>query len=87
MDRGPELELPPPALQICGFKDGRVAEPAEYHTWEKADHMAESFEMVRQRLFHVQEAQEESTPSFVNRRRSDEPMERIPAVGGCARTE
>ena len=49
MERGPKFELPPPALQICGFKDGRATEPAEYHTWEKADHMAESFEMVRQR--------------------------------------
>jgi hypothetical protein len=47
MERGPKFELPPPALQICGFKDGRVTEPAKYHKLEKADHMAESFEMVR----------------------------------------
>ena len=42
MDRGPELELPPPALQICGLKDGRVTLLAEYHIWEKkAAHRAE----------------------------------------------
>ena len=40
MDRGPELELPPPALHICGFKDGRVTESAEYHKWENTVHSA-----------------------------------------------
>ena len=57
MDRGPELEVSPPALQICGFKDGRVTQPTEYHTWEQADHMAEPFEMVRQRWLDFQETQ------------------------------
>jgi hypothetical protein len=33
MDHGPELELPPPALQICGFKDGRGTLSAEYHNF------------------------------------------------------
>ena len=32
MDSWPELEAPPPAMQICGFKDGKVTLPAEYHT-------------------------------------------------------
>ena len=54
MDRGPELEAPPPAMQICGFKDGKVALPAEYHEWEKAAHLAESFDMVRQRWLQFQ---------------------------------
>ena len=54
MDRGPELELQPPALQICGFKDGRVTLPAEYHTCEKAAHLAESFDVVRQRWLQFQ---------------------------------
>ena len=85
MDRGPELELPPPALQICGLQYGRARLPAEYHKLEKkAAHLAESFDMVRQRWLQFQETEEESTPSLVKRRRSDEPMERSPAAGGCA---
>ena len=84
IDRGPALVLSPPALHICGFKDGKVTLPAGYHTWEKAAHLAESFDMVRQRWLQPQHAEEESTPSLVKRRRSDEPMERSPAVGGCA---
>jgi hypothetical protein len=41
MDRGPELELPPPALQTCGFKDGRATLPAEYHNCQNAAHLAD----------------------------------------------
>ena len=49
LDPAPDLGLPPPALQICGFKDGQVAAPAEYHTWQTSAHLADEFEMVRQR--------------------------------------
>ena len=49
MDHEQDLDVPPPALQICGSKDGRVTELAEYHKWEKTVHLADSFEMLRQR--------------------------------------
>ena len=56
MDRGPEPEAPPPAMHICGFKEGKVTLPGNYHTWEKAAHLAESFDMVRQRWLQFQRA-------------------------------
>ena len=84
MDRGPELELPHPALHICGCKDGRATLPAEYHKWEQAAHLAESFDTARQRWLQFQSAEEEHTPSPGKRSRSDELMERSPAAGGCA---
>ena len=49
LDPAPDLELPPPALQICGFKDELVTAPAEYHKWQTSAHLADEFEMVRQR--------------------------------------
>ena len=69
MDRGPELDAPPPATQVCGFKDGKVTLPAECHTWEKAAHLAESFDMVRQRWLQFQ---------------TGELMEKSPAARGWA---
>ena len=60
MDRGPELEAPLPAMQICGFKDGKVTLPAEYHKWEQAAHLAERFDIVRQRWLQFQSAEEET---------------------------
>ena len=63
VDHVPELELPPPTLQICGFKDGRVTEPAEYHhPWEKADHITDSFEMVRQRWLALRTRRNHTIP-------------------------
>ncbi len=37
MDRGRELEAPPPAMQICGFTDGKVTLSAKYHKWEEKE--------------------------------------------------
>ena len=51
---------------------------------KKAAHLAESFDMVRQRWLQFQSAEKEHSPSPGKRRRSDELMERSPVARGCA---
>ena len=82
LDPTPDLELPPPALQICGFKDGLVTAPAEYHKPQTSAHLADEFAMVRQRWLGFSKAQEHIAQRPVKRRRSQE--ESSPAARGSA---
>ena len=34
-DQNQAVDIPLPALHICGLKDGQLIEPADYHRWEK----------------------------------------------------
>ena len=73
-----------PALQICGFKDGRATDPAEYHNGRRPTTLRTHSRWCASAGWLSNNTQEEATPSIVKKRRSDEPMERSPAVGGCA---
>ena len=48
-DQNQAVDIPVPALQICGLKDGRLIQPAYYHRWERSTAVAESFETLRER--------------------------------------
>jgi hypothetical protein len=48
-DQNQAVDIPLPALQICGLKDGQLIEPADYHRRERSSAVAESFETLHGR--------------------------------------
>ena len=48
-DQNQAVDVPVLALQICGLKDGRFIQLADYHRWERSAAVAESFETLRER--------------------------------------
>ena len=49
-DHNQAVDVPMFALQICGLKDGRLVEPADYYyRWERSSAVAESFETLHER--------------------------------------
>jgi hypothetical protein len=48
-DQNQAADIQLPALQICGLKDGRAIELADYDRWERSSAVAESFETLHER--------------------------------------
>jgi hypothetical protein len=49
-DQNQAVDIPLPALQICGLKDGQLIELADYHRWEQTTSVfADSFETLHER--------------------------------------
>ena len=49
LDPNQAVDIPVFALQICGLKDGRLIELADYHRWERSSAVAESFDTLHER--------------------------------------